>query len=292
MFIDPAILVNPNRTAGVPVKNYIVQGQEFALCAFGGFGAAVYLWRANLRGQAIALIVLSVAFVFNMAFVVSSRTVWICLPFLILLFALLHFKPRGAMIVLTIAAVAGAAFWLNSSYLRSRAANVAMEYEEYHDQSASTSTGLRLEYWRKSLKFIKEAPLIGNGTGSIKTLFEKDAVGRQGVSAEIVANPHNQTLNVAVQWGLLGCIGLYAMWLAHLKMFLTPGLVSWIGLAAVVENFVSSLFNSHLFDFGEGWIYVLAVGVAGGMLSGIRNSSVGGGSITTPSSAAERWTHS
>jgi hypothetical protein len=26
------------------------------------------------------------------------------------------------------------------------------------------------------------------------------------------------------------------------------------------------LFNSHLFDFHEGWMYVLGVGVAGGMV--------------------------
>ncbi len=237
----------------------------------GDFGAAVYLWRANLKRPAVALIVLSVAFLCNMAFVVSSRTVWICLPFLLLLFALLHFKLRGALIVLAIAVVAGAVFWASSPYLRLRASDVAVEYEEYHEQSASTSTGLRLEYLAQSRSSLsKKHRLIGNGTGSTKTLFERDAVGKQGVSAEIIGNPHNQTLNVAVQWGLLGCIVLYAMWLAHLKMFLTPGLVSWIGLAAVVENFVSSLFNSHLFDFGEGWIYVLAVGVAGGMLSGIR----------------------
>jgi hypothetical protein len=33
----------------------------------------------------------------------------------------------------------------------------------------------------------------------------------------------------------------------------------------VVQNIISSLFNSHIFDFEEGWIYVLGVGVAGGM---------------------------
>jgi O-antigen ligase len=193
---------------------------------------------------------------------------------LLLIFALLHFNRRGVLIVLAVAVAAGAVFWATSPYLRMRASDVAVEYEEYHDQNMSTSTGLRLEYWRKSLKFIQGAPLIGNGTGSTKTLFEKDAVGKKGVSAEIIGNPHNQTLNVAVQWGLLGCIVLYAMWFAHLRMFLTPGMISWIGLAAVVENFVGSLFNSHLFDFGEGWIYVLAVGVTGGMLSRIRGSSV------------------
>ena len=31
-------------------------------------------------------------------------------------------------------------------------------------------------------------------------------------------------------------------------------------------NVVSSLFNSHLFDFGEGWLYVFGVGLTGGMM--------------------------
>ena len=40
---------------------------------------------------------------------------------------------------------------------------------------------------------------------------------------------------------------------------------AWIGVIVVVQNVVSSLFNSHLFDFHEGWMYVLGVGVAGGL---------------------------
>jgi hypothetical protein len=97
-------------------------------------------------------------------------------------------------------------------------------------------------------------------------LFTQDAVGQTGASAQIIGNPHNQTLNVAVQWGLLGFLALYAMWGSHLRLFADAGLAAWVGLVAVVENFVSSLLNSHLFDFHEGWIYVLAVGVAGGMV--------------------------
>jgi hypothetical protein len=31
----------------------------------------------------------------------------------------------------------------------------------------------------------------------------------------------------------------------------------------VVQNFFTSLFNSHIFDFNEGWMYVLGVGIAG-----------------------------
>ena len=53
---------------------------------------------------------------------------------------------------------------------------------------------------------------------------------------------------------------------SHLLLFRGEGLVAWIGLMVVLQNFFSSLFNSHLFDFHEGWMYVLGVGVAGGMI--------------------------
>jgi len=55
------------------------------------------------------------------------------------------------------------------------------------------------------------------------------------------------------------------MWLNHLLLFTGRTLAAWIGLVVVVQNVVSSLLNSHLFDFHEGWIYVLGIGIAGGM---------------------------
>ena len=57
---------------------------------------------------------------------------------------------------------------------------------------------------------------------------------------------------------------LLAMWAAHFMLFRGAGLVTWIGMIIVVQNVVSSLFNSHLFDFSQGWLYVFGVGVAGG----------------------------
>jgi hypothetical protein len=82
----------------------------------------------------------------------------------------------------------------------------------------------------------------------------------------VVSNPHNQTLNVAVQWGTIGILILYAMWVLHLRLFRGDGLANWIGFLVVVQNIFTSLFNSHIFDFHEGWMYVLGVGVAGGMV--------------------------
>ena len=57
------------------------------------------------------------------------------------------------------------------------------------------------------------------------------------------------------------------MWAAHIILFFRgEGLVAWIGLVVVTQNVVGSLFNSHIFDFVQGWVYVVGVGVAGGMV--------------------------
>lgn len=267
MSIDSQLIIESGKAVGVPVKNPIAQSQEFALCAFGALGAASYFFQVRSRKLATLMAALAAGFLANMMFVATSRTVLVCIPVLLIVFAIVHLKRRSAAILLIVALATVAMAWSTSPYLRWRASALVSEYQQYHDNNAVTSTGQRLEYWRKSIKFIEAAPVFGHGTGSTKALFERDAVGQTGVSAEVIGNPHNQTLNVAVQWGVLGLIALFAIWIAHLKIFLPPsGLAAWIGLVAVVENVVSSLFNSHLFDFTEGWIYVLAVGVAGGMV--------------------------
>ena len=41
---------------------------------------------------------------------------------------------------------------------------------------------------------------------------------------------------------------------------------TWLGVGVVVQNFISCLFNSYLFEFTLGWIYIFGVGVLGGMM--------------------------
>jgi hypothetical protein len=108
--------------------------------------------------------------------------------------------------------------------------------------------------------------VFGHGTGSIRALFERAAAGRSGAAGVAADNPHNQTFAVAIQLGLLGAVVLWAMWIAHMLLFRGNGLAEWVGLVIVVQNVVGSLFNSHLFDFTQGWAYAIGVGVAGGMV--------------------------
>ena len=263
---EPRLALKPNAEYGVPLKNYIDQSQAFALCTIGVLYAIVQSFRDRQTLKTVLLVAAALAFLANMAFIVVSRTALVTLPLMMAAFAALHLSRRGLLIAACAIAVLIAAAWTTSPGLRTRTATIMSQYQEYATSNEPTSVGLRLEFWRKSLQFWAEAPLIGQGTGSVRSLFAASAAGQTGASAEVIANPHNQTLYTAVQWGALGVIILYGMWLSHLLLFRGTTLAHWIGLLVVVQNFLTSMFNSHLFDFVPGWIYVLGVGVAGGMV--------------------------
>jgi O-antigen ligase len=191
----------------------------------------------------------------------------VTIPIMLAVFALLHLKWRSSLMILGALVIMAGLAWATSPQLQQKSDAFFTEYQLYKTQNVATSIGLRLEFWKKSLGFFAEAPVIGHGTGSTLGLFARAATGNtDSATRETIGNPHNQTLNVAVQWGIVGVVLLYAMWLAHLLLFRGEGLVAWIGLLVVVQNIFTSLFNSHIFDFHEGWMYVLGVGVAGGMV--------------------------
>jgi O-antigen ligase len=263
---EPNLTLKPEAEArGIFVKNYIDQSQEFALCSVALAYPIMTFLQTNRIRLAALLTVLALSFLANMMFVVISRTALVTMPIMLAVFALLHLKLRTTILASSAAVLFAAVAWNASPDLRTTTLKFFADYQQTKVQNNPSGMGSRLEFWQKSLRFFAEAPVIGHGTGSTRGLFEQAAIGQIGAHAEIVGNPHNQTLNVAVQWGAVGVIVLYAMWLAHLLLFRGDGLANWIGLLAVVQNIFTSLFNSHLFDFHEGWMYVLGVGVAGGM---------------------------
>jgi hypothetical protein len=172
---------------------------------------------------------------------------------------------RGAVTAGVVAAVLAAAAWAASPYLRARVDRSITEFRAYTKNDAANSTGLHLQFLRESVGIIRAAPLIGHGTGTIKDEFRRVADGQAGTaSAVATVNPHNQIFAVAIELGALGTAVLAAMWAAHIVLFGGGGLIGLIGMLIVLENVVSSLVNSHLFDFTQGWLYVFGVGICGG----------------------------
>jgi O-antigen ligase len=253
-------------TIGVPVNDYIFQGIEFLICAFALLGYACEAGRARKWRSAAGLAALALPFLANILFVAAARTALLVAPVLLLVVGWREFRWKGLLVAALIGGIVGATAWFGSPYLRGRLVAAVEELHEYRTSDAATSMGLHVEFLRKSLSFVETAPLIGHGTGSIPAQFRKAAVGQQGAASAAPDNPHNQIFAVAIQLGLIGGLVLVAMWIAHIALFRGGGLTALIGMIVVVQNVVSSVFNSHLFDFTSGWLYVFGVGVAGGMV--------------------------
>ena len=252
---------------GVPAKDYIFQSMSFLICVFVLLGFACEAGRAHQWRRGVVAVALALLFVADMFFVVTSRTALLVVPVLLVWLGWKEFRWRGLFGTLLLFLVLGYAAWSASPYLQERLTRSITEYEAYRTKNAPNSTGLHLEFLRKSLIFVETAPIVGHGTGSISEQFRLSETGHDSATAFHSENPHNQIFAVAIQLGLAGTAVLIAMWIAHLLLFTGgSGLVAWLGTIVVVQNVVSSLFNSHLFDFTSGWLYVFGVGVLGGMV--------------------------
>ncbi len=251
-------------TLTVPWKNAATQSGEFVMCIFGLLYLAIVAVERRRWLWLIAAVAGALAMVVNILYLATGRTALVIIPILLLLLAYKKHSTRAVAVLLTSAILIGGMGWWSSSYLRDRTTQIWTDAEKYEQSNERNSSGERIEFWKKSVGFIKDAPVIGHGTGTITDLFIKATAGQTGAAGSATTNPHNQTLTVAIQLGVVGAAVLWAMWIAHLLLFRGNGFVEWIGLVVVVQNILGSLFNSHLFDFGQGWLYVVGVGIAGG----------------------------
>lgn len=260
------VLWSWTKAPGIPVKDYLSQAALFTVSAF----ILLYMTRKACLSRrpplAILYAAVATAFILNISFVATSRTALLTVPVLLLLFTAKFFRWKGICAVTAAAVVLAGLVWTSSDYLRSRLGNLSNEVTIYQTTDKRTSAGERIEFWRKSAGFVAEAPVLGHGTGAMRSLFARVASSGDGASSLISTNPHNQFLAVAVQVGLLGGILLIAMWASHAMLFRGGGLAAWIGLVIVAQNVFGSLFNSHLSDFTQGWLYVFGVGIAGGLM--------------------------
>ena len=257
------------------VNNSATQSGELVTCIFGllllaieGFERRRWLWVAGLLLVMLGMLA-------NIFFVATGRTALVMIPVLLVVFAVKRLSAKGIVILFAGAILVGAVGWLSSPYLRDRTTQIWTDFQKYETTVERNSSGERIEFWKKSVAFVRQAPIFGHGTGSMPALFANTAAGKTGAAGSPTSNPHNQTFAVAIQLGLLGAVVLWAMWAAHVRLFRGGGLAEWIGLVVVVQNIVGSLFNSHLFDFNQGWVYVFGVGVAGGMVLKRRSGLAG-----------------
>jgi O-antigen ligase len=252
----------PTKFYGVPAKDYIIQSGEFTLCSAGLLDRAVAAWGKS-RAKSVFLAGAAFIFIGNIVFIALGRTSLVVMIVLFTLLGIRHFERRALAGFVAAGLALAVIAWSTSPYLRFRVTHIVSELDS--SRANETSAGLRVGFWKMSLNIVRDAPLFGHGTGSTKAMFARSAAADPTAPAG-ATNPHNQVLATAIPLGLFGVVLLLAMWMAHLRMFLHPGHAAWIGLSVVVQNCIGSLFNSHLFDFTQGWLYAFGVGIAGGIM--------------------------
>jgi O-antigen ligase len=250
---------------GVPVRDYIVQSQEFILCAVGLIYVVYLRMRERRFGIALALAALAALFLVNVLFVAPSRTGLVTAPVLLVILVIAHCRWAVSLAIGCAIMAAAAAAFVVSPKIQGRILGIVTEVQDYRTRQVNTSAGERYDFWITAGGIIAKAPVIGHGTGSVHNSFIR-AMAERGSSKPATTNPHNQTLTIAIQLGVAGTLLLFAMWLSHALLFRCGGLAGWIGLAVVAQNVIGSLFNNHLFDFTQAWIYMFGVGVAGGLV--------------------------
>jgi hypothetical protein len=264
--LTPGLTWRGPRADGIAAHDDIFQGSVVVICGFGALGHAAvkatkHHWQAAFVFTAVAAVFLPY-FLLVSAF---SRSAAVIVALMTLLLGWRLSRYKGLLGACALAVVVGVASWMTSPALRDRVHNSLDELREYSATNKATSVGQHVAFLKESLTIIYSAPVIGHGTGSIPNEFRQVTAGASGAAAVVTVNPHNQTLAVAIQLGLLGAVVLWSMWMAHLRLFGGEGVIAWIGTIIVSENIVSSVVHSHLFDSAHGWLYVFGVGVLGGV---------------------------
>jgi O-antigen ligase len=118
----------------------------------------------------------------------------------------------------------------------------------------STSSGMRLDLWRRSLQSIAENPWSGAGVGSWRHEFKRqELIHSQEIpinsASDQHSNPHQEYLLWGVELGLPGiallCGVLLALYLDSLRLELPARRAVQSVLAALA---IACLFNCTLFD--------------------------------------------
>ncbi|MGC1855082.1 MAG: O-antigen ligase family protein, partial [Candidatus Aquirickettsiella sp.] len=213
-------------------------------------------------------VVLFLLATYNILFINLSRSGYIVLFSLLLLLASQQYKWKGLLAgILVSIFLCGGLLFLPANF-KERFNLAHTEITEYKHGIFDTSVGLRLKFYHNSLKLLKKHFWMGTGTGSFAQDYFAIAQDKQFATK----NPHNEYLNIAVQFGLFGFIILLGMFIVHAwTSFRLQGLRQYFAQAVVVSIAVGSLFNSWLMDVTQGCFYVIFTALLFASLPGLQH---------------------
>jgi O-antigen ligase len=193
---------------------------------------------------------------------------------------------RLPALVLGVAAVA-ALLWASDG-ARERFSAAAQELHEYapdHKLVGRSSSGERLNFWRRSFQALEERPLLGYGVGSWNRQYLRLDAGLGPVEQIRVRNPHQELLLWGVELGAVGLLAFVALLAALVRDAAGLDTASRRALlSATVALCLSCMLNSTLFDalIGDYFCTTLGILLAVGLHGGRRPAANAQGTTSIP----------
>ncbi len=232
---------------GVPVSSLGNLNVASEVISIGGALAALYCARLPRSGWAVLTLALSI----TCLMLNGSRSAWLALPLACLLILLGAPKRRQVLIGIAIGIILGSASLMLRPGLAEPLANPVQETGESVAQPSTIA--VRMEIWASSWELFQERWLIGHGSGTFPIEYprvrsnaeiELSSFGRQFRTG--VESAHNDSIEIAVETGILGLTLWLAFWALSLGGVLRHGERGLSRLAVPLAFLALSLVRSPL----------------------------------------------
>jgi len=243
-------------------SSYLDQGIITAV-----FAATCWHLRASAPGRfgRELAIFIALAALGNVFFVLSGRSGHIVAITLLSMAIMWELPNRYRTVVVILPFLLALALFFSSDKVRDRLTQVEVEVQSYSTQvEPSTSSGVRLNLWRRAIQTIGQHPLAGSGVGSWSTEFNRLQREQNPAHVDIDSNgnPHQEYLLWGVQLGIPGILLLFAFMASvlrdTLKMEKSHARAAQSVLIALA---VACLFNSSIYDAQIGDFFCILIGL-------------------------------
>ena len=258
----PWVLNQHRLSVGSVFTDYITQSIMTAT-----FAALCWVVRDSLPSarswQRLILALLALLALFDTLYLMPGRTGWAVAAAMVALVAWWALPRRfRAAAVLAPVLIAGLLL-ATSDTGRARLIGIVTETNRFALQGAeNSSSGERLNFWRRSVESIQSAPWLGSGVGSWQTRYLELEHGKPPEFTRTTRNPHNEYLLVGVQLGVFGML-LFVAWIIatalDARRYDQPSARAITLMALSLA--VAALFNSALFDSSKGSFYCIVGGL-------------------------------
>lgn len=215
-------------------------------------------------GRPLAIF-LALASLGNVFFVLSGRSGHVVAIALLSIAIMWELPKRYRAAVVLLPFLLALVLFFSSTKMRERLTQVKTEVQSYSSQvQPTTSSGLRLALWRRSIQSIAQHPLSGSGVGSWSSEYNRLEREQNPVHKDIDGNwnPHQEYLLWGVQLGIPGVLILCALMLSVLRD--TMRLEKPYARAtqsALLALAVACLFNSSIYDALIGDFFCVLIGL-------------------------------